>query len=299
MDLIPVVLFAYNRPEHLRRTLTCLRENAVPQLWIFSDGPRTPQAAPAVEAVRAILRAVDWCDVQLVERPHNLGLGTSILTGVSQVLAQHEAALVFEDDLVCVPGTYQFLSAALRHYRATEKVMSVTGWTHASVTPPVTLGPVYFDGRAECWTWGTWSRAWKGMTDNAKSLVARCRANAIDPARYGSDLLEMAELEQQRNIWAVRWLLWHILQGGLCLRPAHSLVEHIGFDSQATNAKDGTQWSSPTLQPCPPLPEAWPEPVEHPDCARLWQAAAGRPASPVRQALRTAKRAVRALLRYR
>ena len=38
MAMIPVVLFAYSRVDCLRKTLDCLRENAVPRLLVFSDG---------------------------------------------------------------------------------------------------------------------------------------------------------------------------------------------------------------------------------------------------------------------
>ncbi|MCC6189354.1 MAG: glycosyltransferase [Anaerolineales bacterium] len=292
---IPVVLFAYNRPNHLQRTLECLRLDAVPELCVFSDGPRTPEAAPAVSSVREILRSVDWCEVRLVERPRNLGLGISILTGVSEVLAQHAAAIIFEDDLICVPGTYQFLAAALNHYRSEPKVMSVTGWNHPRVTPPAIGGPAYFDGRAECLVWGTWQRAWQGMEMDALALIRQCRQQGIDPARYGADLPAMAEEERQRNIWAVRWLYLHILRGGLCLRPARSLVEHIGFGREATNAKDGTWWSNPPLQPCPPLPERWPEAVEHPGCAALWQKATRQSAQRRLYVVQKLKNSLRAL----
>jgi GT2 family glycosyltransferase len=60
---IPVVLFAYARPDHLRRTLGCLRENQVPLIYVFSDGPRTLDKAPLVAQVREILRGIDWCEI--------------------------------------------------------------------------------------------------------------------------------------------------------------------------------------------------------------------------------------------
>ena len=135
MTPIPIILFGYARPYHLRQTLDCLRENHVPLIYVFSDGPRTPDKAPAVAQVRYMLRAIDWCKVVLCERETNLGLGRSIVTGVTEVLGKHEAALIFEDDLVCVPGTYDYLCAALEHYRDDPRVMSVTGWTHPLVTP--------------------------------------------------------------------------------------------------------------------------------------------------------------------
>jgi hypothetical protein len=280
MSAIPVVLFAYARPDHLRQTLDCLRVNQVPQIYAFSDGPRTPDKAPAVAEVRQILRSIDWCEVVLDEREGNLGLGRSILTGVTEVLNQCEMALVFEDDLVCVPGTYAYLCAAMEHYRDDSRVMSVTGWTHPLVTPDDITDHAYFDGRAECWVWGTWARAWQGMEQNAKALTQLCARQGIDVYSYGADLLAMAEVELQKNIWAVRFLYWHILNRGLCLRPPWSMVEHIGFDAQATNASSAGRWVSLPLRTCPPIPKQWPEPMEHPECPKLWQKTYGtRPTS--------------------
>lgn len=274
-DTIPVVLFAYARPAHLRRTLDCLRANNVPLIHVFCDGARSASVEPAVAEVRRLVREIDWCELVVVERAANMGLGRSILAGVSEVLAQYDAVIVFEDDLTCVPGTYEYLAAALRHYRADSRVMSVTAWTHPLVTPDDVDSAPYFDGRAECWVWGTWARTWAGMDRSAKALVRECAASGVDEYRYGGDLPAMAEVELQQNIWAVRFLYHHILHGGLCLRPPWSMVEHIGFDSLATNASDGSKWANPPLGPCPPIPGVWPEPAEQGDCVRLWQAACG------------------------
>jgi hypothetical protein len=295
----PVVLFAYARPDHLRRTLNCLRENRVPLIYAFSDGARTPDKAMAVAQVRDMLRAVDWCEVVLCERETNLGLGCSILTGVPEVLGKNEAAIIFEDDLVCVPGTYDYLCAALQHYQDDPRVMSVTGWTHPLVTPSDITDQPYFDGRAECWVWGTWTRAWQGMQEDAKMLMQRCKAEGIDVYRYGADLPAMAAVELQRNIWAVRFLYWHILNRGLCLRPPWSMVEHIGFDAEATNAKAESWLKNPPLKPSPPIPAQWPDPVEHPACRRLHQKVCGtRPMIPdrlYRLARRVASKVLRAV----
>lgn len=267
--VIPVALFAYNRPAHLTKTVQCLRENRVPKIYAFSDGPKTADGRAKVEEVRAILRGIDWCEISIVERPENIGLGRSIRAGVTEVLARHESVIVFEDDLVCVDGTYAYLTEALDRYRDTPNVMSVTGWTHPRITPDDVTDQPYFDGRAECWVWGSWKRAWEAMDEDAMSLVRRCEARGIDPYVYGADLMEMATIEHERNIWAVRFLYRHIVDGGLCLRPPHSLVEHIGADADATNAFDTSAWANPALKPCPPVPSSWPDAVEHPQCRLL------------------------------
>jgi hypothetical protein len=268
---IPVVLFAYSRPDHLRKILACLHENRIPILYAFADGPKMPDLVDRVDEVRNILRAIDWCEVHLVERTENLGLGKSILTGVTEVLQKHEAIIVFEDDLVCVPGTYQYMCAALEYFKDTPNVMSVTGWTHPLVTPKDISDKPYFDGRTESLSWGTWARAWKGMEQDAMSLVNSCIEKKIDVYRYGADLLETAKIEKVINVWAVRFCYLHILHGGLCMRPPYSMVDHAGFDEYGTNATGSSKWSLKELEKAPQIPSEWPIAYENPECPRLWQ----------------------------
>jgi hypothetical protein len=86
------------------------------------------------------------------------------------------------------------------------------------------------------------------------------------------------------------------------------MVEHIGFDAQATNASDGSKWSNPPLKASPRLPKEWSEPIENPECVQLWQIACAPtpvkldpvgwlkyPFKIVRKALSTVKSRVRAL----
>ncbi len=272
---IPVALFAYARPDTLQRALQCLRDNSVPVIYAFSDGAATAGHQENVEIVRKLLRSVDWADVTVIERSQNLGLGRSIVSGVTELLRQHESLIVFEDDLICVPGTYQYLSAALAAYASHENVMSVTGWTHPQITPPGVKDLPYFDGRGECWVWGTWARAWQGMERDALTLMSECESLGIDVHKYGADLPAMAEMELERNIWAVRFLYLHILRGGLCLRPPWSMVDHIGFGDAATNATEEIWLKQPDLKDAPPIPETWPTPEESAECAPLHRAVSG------------------------
>lgn len=272
---VPVVLFAYARPAHLARVLACLRENSVPLILAFSDGAKGPKDAAAVAEARALLRAVDWCELRLTERNENLGLGRNVLAGVGEVAARHEAFIVWEDDLICVPGTYAWMCAALRHYAEDPQVMSVSAWTHPRVTPADVGDHPYFDARADCWVWGAWARSWKGMSgETALEKMRRAARNGVPPATHGADLPQQAAYERKRNVWAVRWLYHHLMHGGLCLRPPWSMVEHIGFDALATNAAGSEEWANPPLRPVPPVPADWPEPAAaHPVCRSLWQAA--------------------------
>ena len=276
-SVIPVILFAYARTDFLKGTLECLHADQVPLIYAFSDGPKSPADVENVNEVRRILREIDWCEVRVIERNDNFGLGRSILAGVAQILDKHEAAIIFEDDLLCVPGTYNYLCAALKRYKEDANVMSVTGWTHPLTTPSDTGDLPYFDGRTECYVWGTWRRAWHGMDHDALALIEECEHRGIDIYRYGADLVKMAKMEKSRNLWAVRFSYLHILNQGICLRPPVSLVQHIGYGEESANIKNfaGYKWHVELPETCPAIPIEWPLPVENPQCPVLWQKEAG------------------------
>lgn len=274
--MIPIVLFTYNRPNTLLKTLECLQRNRVPLIYVFSDGPKNEEDSEKVSDVREIIRKIDWCTIVITERNENLGLGVSIKRGVTEVLQKHDSVIVFEDDLICVDGCYDYLCAALNHYSDDTRVMSITGWSHPLVIPDDVIDQPYFDGRAECLVWGTWARAWAGMKKDAMSLIRDCRSKGIDEYRYGSDLEAMAQGEHIQNIWAVRFLYWHIVNEGLCLRPPWSMVEHIGIGGVGTNVgADNGIWQNPPLKACPNIPTHWPVPIESEHCSTLWQEVCG------------------------
>src|SRR6478736_9154643 len=186
--VIPVALFAYARPAHLARVLACLRENRVPLLYVFADGAKGQADAAAVAETRALLRAIDWCEVRLVERAANCGLGRNVLAGVGAVAAEHESFIVWEDDLICVPGTYDWMCAALRHYADDARVMSVSAWTHPRVTPADAGDRPYLDARADCWVWGAWARSWRGMAaETAPEKLRGAAQRGTPPEAYGAD----------------------------------------------------------------------------------------------------------------
>ncbi|ACB75053.1 methyltransferase, TIGR04325 family [Opitutus terrae] len=273
---IPVVLITYARPAHLARTLAALKKNRVPLILAYSDGAKGPADAPLVKNAREILRAVDWCELRLVERTENLGLGRNVLTAVSDVAQRNEAFIVWEEDLVAVPGAYAWICSALHAYAHDRRVMSVTGWTHPRVTPSDAGESPYFDARAECWVWGAWARSWRGMDQETAAQKLRAAAKrGLAPDAYGADLPAMARVERKKNIWAVRWVYHHLEYGGLCVRPPWSMVEHIGFDRQASHAEVAVEWANLPLRPAPTIPQQWPQPKENSACRMLWKSVRG------------------------
>jgi len=88
-DRLPaVLLLAFNRPEQTRRMLGRLRPLGLRRLHVACDGPRAGRAedAAGVSAIRAMVDAVDWCEVRALYRAENLGCGRAVSGAITWFL---------------------------------------------------------------------------------------------------------------------------------------------------------------------------------------------------------------------
>ncbi len=237
----PVALFIYARPDHTRQVLDGLRAEGVPLLYIFSDAPRTPEVQSRVNEVRTMVRSIDWAETHLVEREKNLGLAKSIISGTTQVLREHDRAIVLEDDCVPLAGFYDYMCEALDHYADEPRVWSVSGYLAPAIEVPddyphrAMLAP-----RFSSWGWATWRDRWGHYSNDLVQLHARCRKKRIKLDSCGTDipayLANMDVLLGRTDVWALSWQLIHFLNNGFSIIPTTSLIDNIGTDGSGMNS---------------------------------------------------------------
>ena len=277
--IVPVAYFAYRRADLVMRTLAALRANGVTQIYAFSDAARGSEHEGDVAEVRRILHAVDWADMRIVERRENLGVELSEPRGISEVFAAHDEIIVCEDDIEMVPGSYQYLLAALDRYRNEPRVMCISAWTHTRLTPPDARDIPHFTGRFPCWGWASWRRAWDGFPESSpRQLADRCAARGIDITRYGDDIANAFKAHPDWLTWDYAFSLHMLSREGLSLMPPHTMTAHIGHDSRATHPQDLTDWVD--RPESPPRDIRWPEVAENPLSAEFWRRAINAPPPP-------------------
>ncbi|MCI0663326.1 MAG: glycosyltransferase, partial [Acidobacteria bacterium] len=160
-SLAPVALFAYRRPEHLRRTIEALKacpEFSRSPITVYCDGPRNDSDRPMVIVARDVARStLDGLDATMIESAENRGLAKSIMTGVSEHCDKFGRVIVVEDDLIVSPGFLTYMNAALDRYAGDETVYQVSGYAfpvNHSGSDKAKFLPV-----TTSWGWGTWKRA--------------------------------------------------------------------------------------------------------------------------------------------
>jgi len=242
-DHAPVVLFAYRRPDHLKRALASLSANPAAQatsLTIYCDGPKNPADTQSVEQTRAVAKtAKGFKELTVIERVENLGLAESVISGVTEALETSENVIVMEDDLVVSTDFLDYMNQALELYKDNEEVISIHGYMYAV---PATLPQTVFLKGADCWGWATWRRGWEIFEPDSQKLLKQLDA-APNKSRFDFNgafpYRQMLKDQAAGTIdsWAIRWYASAFLASKLTLYPGRSLVENIGQEGSGTHSE--------------------------------------------------------------
>lgn len=244
-DLAPIVVFSYNRPDHLRQTLEALAKNDLASesvLYIYCDGVKETasdeQHQYIIENRKVAHTAIGFKEVHVIEREENVGLMNNIVGAVTEIVNQYGRIIVFEDDMLSSSGTLRYFNEALETYKDDEKVMHIVSYMfpHRYPLPETFFYTVPYPGGG----WATWERAWKHYSNDINELYNYWKDD-LPYFNYwdhdGTDLIKQLVDNYKGTLrtWFVRWYAVMLRMGGLTLYPGKSLVTNIGFDGTGDN----------------------------------------------------------------
>jgi len=240
----PIVVFAYRRPEHLRRTLQSLIQCAgfeASPVIVYGDGPKNEEDRPRIEATRQVARDLLGNRAEYRFSDVNLGLSQSVIRGVTEVTDRFGRVIVLEDDIAVAPEFLAYMNSALDRYAGDSSVFQVSGYMF-DVPEFADRSQALFLPLTVSWGWATWKRAWNcfdpaaaGWDALRRDRALRRRFNLENAYDYAT-MLER-QMAGQSDSWAVRWY-WSVFQArGLVLFPPVSLTSNIGMDGSGTHGR--------------------------------------------------------------
>ena len=244
-NLAPIIVFAYDRPDHLRRTLDALAKNDLASqsdLYIYCDGAKETASIEQIDRIKENRKVAHGADgfksVTIIEREENVGLMNNIVGAVTEIINQYGRVIVLEDDMLTSPGTLQYFNDALELYKDEEKVMHIVSYMfpHRWPLPNTFLYSVPYPGGG----WATWVRAWQYYPQDIEQLYEYWK-NRWSYFNYwdndGTDLVKQLVDNYNGTLrtWFIRWHAVMLKMGGLTLYPGKSLVTNIGFDGTGDN----------------------------------------------------------------
>ncbi len=245
----PIILFTYNRIDHLKKTINSLKKNKISKfsdLIIFSDGAATKKQNYSVQEVRSYINNITgFKSLKIYCRNKNCGLSTNIISGISKVFKKYDTAIILEDDLVLNKFFLKYMNDGLDFYKNENCVASIHGYIY-----PIKFKkkiPTYFFLKgADCWGWATWKRAWNKFDKNGKALLEKIdKKNLKKEFNFNNSYNYYEMLKKQisgkNDSWAIRWYASAFLGNMITLYPTQTFVKNIGTDGSGTHGSGNSK----------------------------------------------------------
>jgi len=248
----PIVIFTYNRLDHLDTLINSLEQNELfkkSKILVFSDGPKKEIDIEKIEKIRIYLKKkLISKNSEIVERPNNFGLSKNVITGINQTFNDYDQAIILEDDLEVSPFFLNYMNDALNLYASSEDVASISGYMYP-INSKSFSNDYFFLKLVESWGWGTWKRAWNNFeTDSVKLKNEIDERKLVDEFNFSSGISYYKMLNDNINgandSWAIRWYASTFLKNMNTLFPSKSFVKNIGIDNSGENCNYTTVYDS-------------------------------------------------------
>ena len=232
--LAPIIIFAYKRVKHLKKTIEALKMNSLASsssLIVYSDGPRSSKDKIEVAEVRRYLDGVDgFKEVIVIKHPWNLGVEQNNYNGITETFRKYGKGIFLDDDIVVSPFFLSFMNKALDLYETEERVGAICAYR---LPNNKNLPDSFFFKGFSSWGWAGWERSWRNFQYDTQNLL-----NWFQDEGKDSVLLKKQEKEF-RFTWDVLWSASLIYSDQYVLYPGKALVQNIGHDGTGEHCPMG------------------------------------------------------------
>lgn len=178
--LAPIVIYTYNRIEHLKKTVNSLKKNYLAKestLIIISDGCGREVDEESVFVIREYINSITGFKEVIAEfRERNYGAIGSILEAEKRLVNLYGRIISMEDDNVCSKNFLDFMNQALDYYDEDNTIFSISGYC-----PPVlkksneiiNSSDYFINNWNLSWGYGIWKEKYNklyGIENNFKML---------------------------------------------------------------------------------------------------------------------------------
>lgn len=236
MEVAPIVVFGYRRPDLLDSALKSLSENSLAiqsRLFLFMD--RQEDDIIDKKLVNIIEKYCDkFLTYSVTWRDVHYGLAKQVINSISEIFKAFDKVIVIEEDLILDVNALIYFNLSLEVFAHDKTVFNINGYTYSNrFAEP----QVFKTGRISSWGWAIWRDRWLSV-DWERNL----RTSELNYFRLFLDGLDLYRLiigynSQSINSWAVRAYYHQHVNRLYSISPTRSFVLNVGYDQNATHTK--------------------------------------------------------------
>lgn len=232
-----IIIFCYNRPLHLKKLLTKIREIKKRKIYLISDGPKNIKDKIKVNLVR---KEIKKSNIKFFKKKYlkkNVGVRKIFELGLNWVFKYQREIIILEDDIIPAKSFFKFCDHMLSKYKENKNISQITG---CNVNDKITknLKNDYFLSKySNIWGWATWKNRWSDYDNNFKNVK-----NLINSKKFINSCLSINEYKfwkkyfiihyKNKNIgtWDYAWTYTNFLKERYSIVSKINLIENTGIE---------------------------------------------------------------------
>ncbi len=262
-QLAPIVLFAYNRPDHLKQTIESLLKDELAkdsEIYFFSDGSKNEHDKENVSLVRKYMnQIVGFKKITISASDTNQGLANSVINGISQIFNQFDKAIILEDDLQLSEYFLRYMNSALDFYENNANIFSISGYCLPIDIPTDYKHELFLFNRINSWGWATWKNRWSSIdwkvSDFNHFISTKNLIEKFNQCGEDVTIMLLKQMLGKIDSWAIRFNYACFKQNKLNVYPVKSLVQNTGTDGSGSHVKATKRFISEMANKVPEIIE--------------------------------------------
>jgi len=250
---IPVVVFCFDRPLHLKKMLESIGENKESQYtdaYFFVDGPRNDKETILIDETVSVINSLRvFKEQKIIQRDKNLGMQQNVIRGITEVLSNNEAVIVLEDDLKFSEYYLEYMNNALNFYRPYENVWHINGWSYPNYVLFKNKTSVSY--QMSSWGMGLYKDKWEVFAKDQYGLTNKVsEKDSIfkKDFNFGNSYNWVEEIEMndtgRLNTFSCFWYQCIYLNKGVTIYPSKSLIFNTGNDGSGINSGNNSKYDT-------------------------------------------------------
>ncbi len=255
----PILVIAFNRPDHLSVLIDRLREVRPTKIYLAVDGPREGKEGEAekIAECQQMVNDIDWeCEVTTNFQELNLGCGLGVSTAITWFFENEEHGIILEDDIIPDPSFFSFCEELLARHQNDPQVFAISGCNFVPPEHIETQGAYRFSRVPHIWGWATWRDRWAQYSLDINGWRQELpviklwekSGRSIPAAVYWAGTFGLLA-RKEVDTWDGQLVYMCMKTGMLTATSNTNLIENIGFNEQATHTVEDRD----ELQPIIPI----------------------------------------------
>ena len=260
----PVLLSAYNRPDHLRRCVESLSRcigAEETRVFIAVDAPYRD------EDVALNKKVLDYCsgikgfkDVVIYVRSVNMGAFRNRKQARDDIFSHYSNLIMSEDDNEFSPCFLSFINNGLQRYAHDERVFSISGYTYPVKLTPIASEKAYVSNVFSAWGVGVWKDKFNAVDFETADFFDEFRnpLRFMDFNRKVGDhvFIHLLKAKRQGRIFGDTAMTYHMYKKGMVsIFPITSLVRNWGNDGSGIHCGMNEVYSGQEIDESDECPE--------------------------------------------